>query len=816
MSQWMMKVEQWLVALSSVFVHHPKRSLLAFLIVIVAMGQNLRFIELDPEMESFVSPTSDIRVDYSAVKEAFGRNDIVMLGLQGDVLSASFMASLQQLHTRLEDELPYVDDVTSLINAPFQQGSDNSLLVVDLVEELPSLEADFKQLEQRIQNSTLASTILVNDARTMALVMIEPATYDYGEQNQDSEDFDSAFEDAFSDDAFSTVAFEAPQEQQNLPLVTQFQLMDMIKEVELIMADYPQLSPILAGMPALNVALESTMKSEMAFFLRLTVALIVITLLLFFRQLAAVIAPVVALLSGLLLTFAVFVLAGQKIQIPLILLPTFLLAVTVGDAVHLLTHYYQFIRKGQLKPQAIHNAIKNTAIPMLLTSLTTAGGLLSLSVADVVPIKNLGIYAAIGVMLAFVLTITIVPALLMLLPQAAVKPLENDDRLSELMTFLSKVSWQYGGKIAVLWLIGSMLAFTQIVKLNFSHDPLNWMPASLPIVQATQVIDDQLSGTMTMDVVFDTGEPNGVKQLAFLTQLASWQESLESYSKGNVEVKGVNSIIDVIKESNRALQGGGVEHFSLPKTQSLINEELFLFENSAPEQLYQLVDSDFQKTRMTLILPWSDLMFYEGFVAELQAQGVALFTDHASVNVSGLIALLAGTMTALVYSAAFSYVIAAVVIGLMMMLLLNSIKLGVVAMIPNVAPIVIVMGLMYPLGIELDMLTILVATIAIGIAVDNTVHFTHHFRRGIEQGHALKQAMDDAFSGAGKALLTTCVVLAAGFYVFLFSDVSSIFNLGFLCGTSFVLAMLSNFTLTPFLLRWYFRNTETEKEHSIT
>ncbi len=173
---------------------------------------------------------------------------------------------------------------------------------------------------------------------------------------------------------------------------------------------------------------------------------------------------------------------------------------------------------------------------------------------------------------------------------------------------------------------------------------------------------------------------------------------------------------------------------------------------------------------------------------------------------------MAGTISKLITTTLTSYILAAGVIALMMMALLSSVRLGLLVMIPNIAPITITMGLMYPFGIELDLLTILVATIAIGVAVDNTVHFTHHFRHGLDQGHGVHEAIQDAFLGAGQALFTTSIVLTSGFYVFLFSDVHSIFNLGFLTGSAFLLAMISNFTLTPFLLRWYYRNHKPATE----
>jgi predicted RND superfamily exporter protein len=335
------------------------------------------------------------------------------------------------------------------------------------------------------------------------------------------------------------------------------------------------------------------------------------------------------------------------------------------------------------------------------------------------------------------------------------------------------------------------------------------MPADLDIVAATQTIDDELSGTMTLDVIFDTGKPNGAKNLHLLNTIAQWQDELEGYKTEDVEVKGVNSLIDLVKESNRALQGGSDDQFRLPDSQDLLNQEIFLFENSAADELYQLVSNDFSKTRMTLVLPWSDLMHYAGFVKDISAEAEQRFDGLATVNITGMVAIMSGTLAKLMVDTAFSYLLAAFIITVMMVLLLNSFSLGLLSMIPNIAPIIVVMGLMKPMGIPLDMLTMLVATIAIGIAVDNTVHFTHHFRHGLDSGHSIHDAMQDAFRGAGQALFTTCAVLTIGFYVYLFSEVHSIFNLGFLCGTAFLLAMISNFTLTPFLLRWYYRRHES-------
>lgn len=812
MTAWKPWLESHFTALAELIMRNPKRFLLIFVLILASMGQFMRNVEFDSELENFIDESTELRQIYARVKEDFGRNDAVMLAAQGDVMSEAFLTALAEVHERIETEIPFVEDITSIVNAPYQKGTDDSLVVEDLLDVIPTDEASMARLEQRLQESTLASSVLVNDKRSMALLMIEIQVYNYAALGDTADPFASdSFDDAFSDDLFSEDAFTEPTDTTgDVPIVTMFDTIEMMDELRALMAEYPELDMVVAGMPAMSISLMETMQSEMLFFIRLTVALIVLALIAFFRQPSGVVGPLLAVVSALLLTMSTLVAFGGKISIVLIMLPTFLLAITIGDAVHLLTHFYRRIQAGESRYDAMSHAVNRTAIPMLLTSLTTAAGLLSLSIADVVPIRYLGMMTAYGVILAFLLTVTLIPALAILIPMRPIKQNSSHKTVNNIVLALGELSWKHSGKVSIVWLIAAAIAMTQIVKLEFSHDPLNWMPDGLEIVESTQLIDRELSGTMATDIVFKTGTENGVKDLAFLQALDDWQKELDGFKEGVVEVKGTTSLVDLIKESNRALQGGDDIHYGLPDSQSLVNEEIFLFENSASDQLYQMVDPEFTQTKMTLVLPWNDLMHYDDFLISLQTEGDARFDGIAEVQVTGLTAILAGTMVKLVTSTAASYVLAFAIIAVMMMLLLNSFRLGLIAMIPNVAPIIVTMGMMHPIGIALDMLTVLVATIAIGVAVDNTVHFTHHFRHGLSLGHTVHEAMQDAFAGAGQALFTTSIVLTTGFYVFLFSDVHSIFNLGFLTGTAFLLAMISNFTLTPFLLRWYFRNYQPD------
>lgn len=784
--KWQQQLSVKLGRFTELMMRSPKRSLLIMLLVLIGMASNLRFITLDTDIENFIASDAPARVTYNQVKETFGRNDIAVIGLSGDVLSESFLADLQDISSALE-RITNVEDVISLFTLPYQIGTDEGLLVEDLINDIPQSEQQWLALKNRINNSKQARDLLLNQDFTATTIIVKPRTYQAVEMAEDL-----SFDTDFSFDQ----ADPAPNER---IAITADESKAVITGIEQLLASYPQYQPQLAGMPVLTQQLEAAMQSEMLTFIRLTILLIAIALLLFFRRFFAVIAPLAAVVTALVLTMSTLALAGQPVQLPLIMLPSFLLAIAIGDAVHLLTHFYRKLNTGESRISAMRHAIEQTAIPMFLTSLTTAAGLLSLAFGDMVPLRNLGIFGAFGVIAAFVLTITLIPILAALV---STKPQSKRNDHSPLMTKFANLAWHHSGKFALIWLLAVVVAFSQIVQLSFSYDPMAWMPDDMPVKIATKVIDENLGGTINVEIVLDTGRADGVKSPEFLQTMASWQQGVQLEFE---EIGGVNSIIDVIQDTHKALNPEQTDAFDLPPTEQLVNQELFLFETNAAGELGTFVDSTYQVTKATITLPWQDIMEYEILFNQLRASTNNAFNGQASVQASGMLALMADTLSALAVTTAESYGAATLAIAAMLMVLLASIRLGALAMLPNLAPIIVVMGMMVPIGIPLDMFTMLVATIAIGITVDNTVHFTHHFRQAHQRGESVQTSLTQAFQGAGKALLTTSIVLACGFYVFLFSEMKSVFNLGFLSGTAFLLAMLSNFTITPFLLKWYYR-----------
>ena len=792
---------------------YPKTVLVLLLVVVAALATQLRTIELDTDLENFIDESTPARQAYNRVKDQYGRNDVVVVGVSAeDVLADATLRRLATLHERIERDVPWVNRVNSLIDAPYQKGTEDGLLVDDLIPR-PVGTLSRAEIESRIASTPTLEGLVINKNRTFTTLVIEPYTYDFDPDAQSNDE--SAFDDAFGDDftgAGEGGSTPSTSEAEFLPVEKTYEL---INELERTLAEFDDLNPVVAGMPVINQQLEHTMQSEMSSFIRLTIVLIVVVLVLFFRRVSAVVAPMSAVVLAILATFGILALTGRPIQMPLIMVPSFLLAITVGDAVHLLTHFFSHFNRGEAKVSAMQAAIRLTAIPMLLTSLTTAAGLLSLATGDIIPITLLGVFAALGVILAFLLTVSLIPALMAIWPVTPKAGQSGTPKGERLMQGLANLAWRFGPVMSLVWLGVVAVAIALLLQLRFSHNPMNWMPADLPIRQATETIDERMSGTINMDVIVDTGTENGIKDPDLLQRLDAELTALQNTTPGGVKIGHINSILDIIKGTHQALNEGDPDYYAIPDDPRLLAEELLLFENSGADELSRLVDPSYSETRVTLIMPWADVLAYQDFIEVTKRRLSEALAPEAEITIAGVLPLLSATLEEVVNTTAWSYGIAALAITLMMMVLLRSPGLGVVAMLPNLAPILVVMGLMYVMSIPLDLFTMLVATIAIGITVDNTVHFTHHFREAFAEHGDARAAIDTAFHHAGRALLTTSIVLTTGFYVFLFSQVHSIFNFGFLSGTAFLLAMVSNFTLTPVLLRWYSPLLSQPKEQHV-
>ena len=316
---------------------------------------------------------------------------------------------------------------------------------------------------------------------------------------------------------------------------------------------------------------------------------------------------------------------------------------------------------------------------------------------------------------------------------------------------------------------------------------------------STETIDKQMNGTVTIEVVVDTGKENGWIDPIRLAKLNQLSTELEKYVDEHTHVGKVVSLATIIKETNRALHENKEEFYTIPTDANLVSQELLLFENSGSDDLEDMVDSQFSKARITIKLPWIDSIYSATILNHVKEQTKTTFKGD-KVEVTGMTPLLSNTFYNSIHSSVNSYIIAFIAITFMMMLILDSVKIGLFSMIPNLVPIIMGLLLMFALDLPLDMFTLLIGSIAIGLAVDNTIHFIHNFKRYyLENGDSAK-AIEQTFFTTGKAMVITTLVLSLGFFAYLTANMISVQNFGLLTGSVITFALLSDLLLAPALM----------------
>jgi len=765
------------------------------LLVVFVAGSQLSKLRVDMSDEGFLHEDDPILTTYLDFRSQFGRDDLIVLAIESDaIFQQEFLTKLAKLHHLLEDELPHVDDITSMVNARNTYGVKGGIVVDDLLEKWPSTQDDFTALKERVMNNPLYIDRLISADGRLTTVLIQLDTYATTPESDD--DLLAGFDAPDAGNSEADPPYLSEEEKAKV-------VMDVQKIVKSFQADNFKIK--VAGSPVIIATVKQNMRHDMMLFIRLALAMVALCLVFMFRRLPGVLLPLIVVTLSLLSTLAVMAALGVPIKLPTMILPSFILAVGVGDSVHILSLFFHRYDTGHDKKEAIVHTMGHSGLAVVMTSLTTAGGLLSFVTAEIAPVFDLGIFAAIGVIIALLYTILFLPAMLAVIPMKPKHQLsqgedgKRHDALGHLMDMITEVSTGHAKKILLITLVLVLVAGAGLSKLRFSHDVLAWLPDKLPVHQATKIIDQEMHGSVTLELVLDSGRENGLYDPEILNKIEKLAEVLEGDQKLVVDIGKVMAVTDILKEINQALHENQPEYYAIPQEKKLIPQEFLLFENSGSDDLEDVIDSRFQQARITIKVPWQDAMNYVPFIQEIEAKAHKIFGPDVTLTTTGIMSLFGRIIYASMYSAATSYMIAAVVITLMMIFLVGSLRLGLVSMLPNIIPIVITMGMMGWFGISLNMFTMLIGSIAIGLAVDDTIHFVYHFRRYFSKHPDPVEAVRQTMQTSGRAMLTTTVVLSLGFFLFMFASMKNLFHFGLLTGIALILALSADFFLAPAL-----------------
>jgi len=307
-----------------------------------------------------------------------------------------------------------------------------------------------------------------------------------------------------------------------------------------------------------------------------------------------------------------------------------------------------------------------------------------------------------------------------------------------------------------------------------------------------------MGGSMTVDTLFDTSTDDGVQDPEFLRRLERIDEVVASYAARG-ELGRTFSVVDIVKETNQALHENRPEFYSIPASRELVAQELLLFENAGSDDVAEFVDPQFRTARVNIHSIWRDGFRTRQLVDELEEKFSAVMEGMAKVKMTGSSAVLSRTMGAVTATMVRSYAIALALITPLMIFMIGSLRGGSISMAPN-----LLLGIMGLSGIYLDAFTLQVGCIAIGLAVDDTIHFIHSYLRHLSVHGDAQRAVHETMATTGRAMFFATMVLASGFYLFMLSSMENLVFFGFLTGTAIVLAFLADVLLTPALMVLFF------------
>ncbi|MBF0470021.1 MAG: MMPL family transporter [Gammaproteobacteria bacterium] len=742
------------------------------IITVLLLGAGASRLSFNNDYRVFFEKENPQLQAFEVLQNTYTKNDNVLLVItpeDGVVFSQRTLGAIEEMTTAAW-QTPYSIRVDSITNFQHTYAEEDDMMVEDLVLGAASMDQEdlARAQEIAIHEPALRNRLINPDASVTAINItvqipeIDPAT-------------------------------EVPE------IVTSVRAL-----VETMAAKYPFLQFHLTGITMMNNAFPEASKWDMQHLMPFFFLALIVVLYLMIRRITGTAVTFVILLLSVIAAMGSAGWMGVQLTPATMAAPTIILTLAIADCVHLLVTWRHLSSEGMEKNQAMMESLRINFLPIFLTSVTTALGFLTLNFSDAPPFHDLGNIAAIGVMYAFVLSITLLPALIFLLPMRAAPLGEHHDSY---MAKLAEFVLAHHRKL--LWGVGTtvILCALMIPKNELNDNFVQYFDTTIDFRRATDYTVENLTGMYFIDYSLDSGEANGVNNPNFLRQV----EQLSDWLRQQPEVMFVSTITDTIKRLNRNMHGDDPAFYRLPENQQLSAQYLLLYEMSLPYGLDLNNQLNVKKsaTRISVVmetLTTQQVLAIEDRVyswmgentPELLTYGASPTVMFAHIGKTNVKSMLKGT------------VIALVLISLILIIALRSLKHGLISLVPNLAPAAISFGLWGLFVGEVGMSLAVVTAMTLGIVVDDTIHFmSKYLRARREKGLNEEDAIRFAFVSVGQALVVTTLVLAAGFFILALSAFKLNAGMGLLTAIVILVALYVDFLLLPPLLL-KFRQHEKE------
>jgi predicted RND superfamily exporter protein len=748
-------------------IDRPKTVIAIMTLVTLLFGLQFPSVTIDADPENMLDADQADRVFYNQTKAAFGIHDLIVVGIvdDTDVFRPESLQGIMRATTEiLKIDGVIIEDVISPSTTDNVKSSGGLLDIHPVLREIPTTAQDGTLLRREIaDNPFLHEKIASADGTAIALYI--------------------------------------PIEQKDMSYRIAAEI-ETVLESELL----PGQQHHLAGLPVSEDTFGYEMFIQMAIVAPLAFMVILAIVFLMFRQSAFLIPVAITAMFSVLWAMGALIGLGFTVHIMSSMIPVFLMPIAILDDIHILSEFFDRYRVLGDKRRALIEAMRPLYKPMLYTSLTSSVGFASLALADIPPVRIFGLFVAFGIVAAWLLALTIVPAVISLMDDEKLKRRlfrEGDARsgpLYRLLSSIGNVAFSRARAILVLGLAAFAFGLVGLWQIEVNDNPVKWFKADHPLRQADSVMNDLFGGTYMAYLVIDAQEAEAIKQPEVVAYIDRLQEDLEA----DPLVGKTSSVADIVKRINYVLHDNDPAFDIVPDSSEAVGQFLFLFQSSGdPNDLDNFIDREERRANMWIQLKGGDNRQMQSVEDRLAAfveanpppNGLALqLSGLTYINKVWQDLMVTGMLKAVLGSF--------LVVFLLMLLEFRSLTFGVLAMVPLSGSIVLTYGLVGWLGLDYNMPIAVCAALTLGLGIDFAIHFLQRFKSHVLESRDVEATNGYMFGEPGRAIARNAIIITVGFLPLTLSTLSPYITVGLFFASLMLFCTLATLYVLPGALRF--------------
>jgi len=733
---------------------HPKTIvLIASAITIVAIAF-MPLLTVDVDFANYLNRKDPAVIVSDEARERFGSQIRIIVAIEDSqgVFRPETLALVEQLESALED-LPEVEEMVGPLSSKVIRGSETIIQIRSAAPngEAPQTPEDIETYRDLVLSDTALRDYVVSSTEKALAIYLKP------EANVDMVPFAAAV------------------------------------EAVVLAHETEGISFAITGVPYVNLTLQRSMKQDLRLFLPLVILVIIGVLFVSFRWTWGVLIPFAVVALSVLWVLGLMALSNVPITVVSFVLPVLLMAIGIADGIHVLSRYHEALRALDDKRQAILDTMKAMKRPVVLTSLTTAIGFLSLLNAYMIPQRTFGLFTAVGILIAMILSLLLIPAILRLVKPPVPKKSSQHGLMGKMLGALVGKAIRYRWVVLTGALVLSLVFAAGIPLLQIETSQRAYLGDGHSAVLSMDRLDELFSGSNQVMIVVDAGHRDGLKDPELLNKIVELEDFLEEHG-----VKKTLSIAHIVREMNQRFHADDPAFYVIPDDQPTISQLLFLFSFQGGS-LGSLALSDFSAGEIMGFHALQTGKEQIALVADVSAYLEENFEDGV-VEMAGPTRIQASMFSSIASSQLTSLATSIIAASVIVILLMRSFSIGIVSMIPLLFTVLFNFGVMAFAGKSLDIATLMISSITIGIGIDYGIHFIERYREELSKTLTSSQALTRSAQTAGTGIVYNALALALGFGIMMLSAFQGLQNFGLLIAMTMVVSATSAFVVIPALL----------------